>query len=68
MMASERPQGAPLLELTGLRKSFGGVAAVDGISFAVAPGEIVALIAYLMRLGRNLEPANKQGAVIEGGK
>jgi len=30
--------------------------------------EIVALIAYLMRLGRNLEPASGQAAVIEGGK
>ena len=30
--------------------------------------EIVALIAYLMRLGRNLEPASAKGASIEGGK
>ena len=30
--------------------------------------EIVALIGYLMRLGRNLEPANAKNAVIEGGK
>lgn len=30
--------------------------------------EIVALIAYLMRLGRNLEPADHQPAEIEGGK
>jgi branched-chain amino acid transport system ATP-binding protein len=44
MMATDRPDGAPLLEVSGLSKSFGGVAAVDGISFAVAPGEIVALI------------------------
>jgi cytochrome c oxidase cbb3-type subunit I/II len=30
--------------------------------------EIVAVIAYLMRLGRNLEPANGKNASIEGGK
>ena len=42
--------------------------AAQGKTGAEADSEIVALIAYLMRLGRNLEPANKQGAVIEGGK
>ena len=30
--------------------------------------EIVAMIAYLMRLGRNLEPASAKGASLEGGK
>jgi branched-chain amino acid transport system ATP-binding protein len=34
----------PLLEIKGLRKAFGGVAAVDDVSFGVAAGEIVALI------------------------
>ncbi|MBK9676561.1 MAG: ABC transporter ATP-binding protein [Betaproteobacteria bacterium] len=34
----------PLLAVTGLRKAFGGVAAVDDVSFSVAAGEIVALI------------------------
>ncbi|MFN8999762.1 MAG: ATP-binding cassette domain-containing protein, partial [Betaproteobacteria bacterium] len=33
-----------LLEAEQLRKRFGGVAAVDGVSFAVAAGERVALI------------------------
>jgi branched-chain amino acid transport system ATP-binding protein len=33
-----------LLEVRGLRKAFGGVAAVDDVSFGVAAGEIVALI------------------------
>ena len=32
------------LEVTGLAKSFGGVRAVDGVSFAVGEGEMVALI------------------------
>jgi branched-chain amino acid transport system ATP-binding protein len=33
-----------LLEVAGLRKSFGGVVAVDGASFSIAPGELVGLI------------------------
>jgi branched-chain amino acid transport system ATP-binding protein len=33
-----------LLEVSGLRKSFGGVEAVRGVSFALAAGEILALI------------------------
>ncbi len=33
-----------VLEAEGLNKSFGGVQAVRGMSFAVAPGELVALI------------------------
>ena len=33
-----------ILTVAGLRKSYGGLVAVDGISFAVAPGEIVGLL------------------------
>ncbi len=33
-----------LLEVSNLRKVFGGVVAVDDVSFAVSPGELVALI------------------------
>ena len=36
--------GAPVLEVRGLSKRFGGVAAVDGVDLAVAPGELLALI------------------------
>ena len=35
---------AAALEVQGIAKSYGGVAAVRGVSFAVQPGEIVALI------------------------
>ncbi|KKW68238.1 ABC transporter [Lampropedia cohaerens] len=35
---------APLLQVTGLCKSFGGVRAVDGIHFDLYPGELLALI------------------------
>lgn len=34
----------PVLTVTGLRKSFGGVHAVDGVEFSVAPGEFVSII------------------------
>jgi len=33
-----------LLQVTGLSKSFGGVRAVDGVDFSLAPGELLALI------------------------
>ena len=33
-----------MLELKSLSKNFGGVRAVDGLDFAVRPGEIVGLI------------------------
>jgi len=39
-----------------------------GKSEAVADREIIAMIAYLLRLGRNLEPAKTQAASIEGGR
>ena len=35
---------APVLEARDLAKSFGGVKAVDGVSFAVEAGRLVALI------------------------
>ena len=35
---------APLLEVAGLTKRFGGLVAVKNISFSVAPGEILGLI------------------------
>ncbi|WP_130492234.1 ABC transporter ATP-binding protein [Motilibacter rhizosphaerae] len=34
----------PAVELTGVRKTFGEVVAVDGISLSVAPGEVVAFL------------------------
>jgi branched-chain amino acid transport system ATP-binding protein len=35
---------APLLEVSGLTRHFGGLAALDGVSFTVARGEVVGLI------------------------
>jgi ribose transport system ATP-binding protein len=38
------PQGAPVLELHGITKSFGGVEALRGVDFALRPGEIHGLV------------------------
>jgi branched-chain amino acid transport system ATP-binding protein len=35
---------APLLDVRGLRRHFGGVAAVDGVDLALEPGEILSVI------------------------
>jgi len=41
---SVSPAGAPLLSVSHLRKAFGGVVAVDDVSFDVSAGEMLALI------------------------
>ena len=38
------PEGVAALDVTGIEVHFGGIAAVDGASLTVAPGEIVGLI------------------------
>src|SRR6201981_4245488 len=38
------PQGAPVLELHGITKSFGGVEALRGVDFALRAGEIHGLV------------------------
>jgi ABC-type multidrug transport system ATPase subunit len=42
MTGSDAP--TPVLHVQGLTKAFGGVPVVDGLSFSVRPGEIVALV------------------------
>ena len=34
----------PLMQVSGLEKSFGGVKAVDGLDFDLHPGELLAMI------------------------
>jgi len=42
--ASARKMESPLLAVDGVSKSFSGLRAVDGVSFTVAPGEIIGII------------------------
>ena len=41
---SETMSGAPMLEVSGLTKRFGGLVAVRNLSFSIRPGEILGLI------------------------
>ena len=40
----DRPAGQPLLQVTGLKKAYGAIQAVGGVSFQVQPGEIFGVI------------------------
>ena len=42
--ARAEPRGEPILEVDGATKQFGPVVALDGVSFGVHPGEVVALL------------------------
>ena len=42
--APDRSQASALLKVTGLKKSYGAIQAVDGVSFEVQPGEIFGVI------------------------
>ena len=44
MKTSQRTQGIPVIEASKVKKSFGEVQAVDGVSLKVMPGEAVALL------------------------
>ncbi len=44
MIAAREDHARPVLTARGLRRAFGGVQAVDGVSFDVVAGELVALI------------------------
>ena len=40
----ERPEGAPVLKVTDMKKAYGAIQAVGGVSFEVRPGEIFGVI------------------------
>jgi branched-chain amino acid transport system ATP-binding protein len=44
--SSPTPDGEPVLTMSGIRKHYGGITAVDGVDLTLAPGEILGLIGH----------------------
>ncbi len=44
MIASDRPRGAPLLEVEGIGKSFGGVPVLENVGFSLEAGRVLGLV------------------------
>ncbi|MGJ7613294.1 MULTISPECIES: ATP-binding cassette domain-containing protein [unclassified Variovorax] len=66
---------SPLVELKEIRKSFGGVKAVDGVSVNLYPGEVVALLGHngagkstLMKMLAGAYPIDSGDTLIAGQK
>ena len=65
----------PLVELREIRKAFGGVKAVDGVSVNLYPGEVVALLGHngagkstLMKMLAGAYPIDSGDTLIAGEK
>ena len=64
---------APLVELREIRKAFGGVKAVDGVSINLHPGEVVAVLGHngagkstLMKMLAGAYPIDSGDTLIAG--
>jgi D-xylose transport system ATP-binding protein len=73
MAASAARPAQPLVELRDIRKSFGGVRAVDGVSLALYAGEVVALLGHngagkstLMKMLAGAYPVDSGDTMIAG--
>ena len=72
-MASNTASAAPLVELHDIRKAFGGVHAVDGVSVNLYAGEVVALLGHngagkstLMKMLAGAYPVDSGDTVVAG--
>ncbi|UFN48436.1 branched-chain amino acid ABC transporter ATP-binding protein/permease [Roseomonas sp. OT10] len=68
-----RPRGRTLLEVRGLSKSFGGLKAVEDVSFSVAEGSILGIIGpngagktTMFNVLNGVLPANRGEALLDG--
>jgi len=68
-------QSTPLVELRDIRKAFGGVHAVDGVSINLYAGEVVAVLGHngagkstLMKMLAGAYPVDSGDTLIAGGK
>jgi ABC-type uncharacterized transport system ATPase subunit len=53
-----------MLEMHGLRKSFGGLVAVNNVSFAIEPGQILGLLGRTARGRRRQDGARRVSGVV----
>ncbi|MDT0681604.1 ABC transporter ATP-binding protein [Roseicyclus sp. F158] len=66
MSAPPSDDGKPLLEVIDLKTSFGGTRAVDGVDFAMRPGEVLCLVGE-SGSGKSVTALSVMGLIGQGG-